>query len=89
MFVIAIVIVKVILKFPLVTQVEGKTGILDRNDVGFLAWHHTERVNKNLSLGSRLKTPSLPIWVTWIEDSWGVLFNANMDLLKSHSAENR
>ena len=39
--------------------------------------------------GSRLKTPVLPIWVTCINNEWGVLFNPNRDLMKSYSAENR
>ena len=37
----------------------------------------------------RLKTPVLPIWVTCVNDNWGVLFNPNKDLMKSYSAENR
>ena len=40
-------------------------------------------------LGSRLKTPILPIWVTCCRDNWGVLFNPNKDLMKSYQAENR
>ena len=70
-------------------MIDGKFGISDRNEVGFLAWYENENVNKNLKVGSRLKTPSLPIWVSCVNDQWGVLFNPNMDLLKSHSAENR
>ena len=70
-------------------MIVGKFGISDRNDIGFLAWYKNENLNKNLKVGSRLKTPSLPIWVTCVNDQWGVLFNPNMDLLKSHSAENR
>ena len=42
-----------------------------------------------MNLGSRLKTPVLPIWVTCINENWGVLFNPNRDLMKSYSAENR
>ena len=42
-----------------------------------------------INLGSRYKTPILPIWVTCINDNWGVLFNPNRDLMKSYSAENR
>ncbi len=42
-----------------------------------------------MNLGSRLKTPVLPIWVTWCGRSWGVLFNPNRDLMKSYQAENR
>ena len=42
-----------------------------------------------INLGSRYKTPILPIWVTLINNNWGVLFNPNRDLMKSYSAENR
>ena len=42
-----------------------------------------------INLGSRYRTPILPIWVTVIQDSWGVLFNPNKDLMKSYAAENR
>ena len=42
-----------------------------------------------MNLGSRLKTPILPIWVTWCNKHWGVLFNPNRDLMKSYQAENR
>ena len=42
-----------------------------------------------INLGSRYKTPILPIWVTLIDNNWGVLFNPNRDLMKSYSAENR
>ena len=70
-------------------MIDGKFGISDRNEVGFLAWYENENVNKNLKVGSRLKTPSFPIWVTCVNDHWGVLFNPNVDLLRSHSAENR
>ncbi len=43
----------------------------------------------NEYLGSRLKTPILPIWITCCKDNWGVLFNPNKDLMKSYQAENR
>ena len=42
-----------------------------------------------LNLGSRIKTPSLPLWVTRCNGSFGVLFNPNKDLLRSHNAEKR
>ena len=41
------------------------------------------------SAGSRLKTPVLPVWLTYCRGSWGVLFNPNKDLMKSYQAENR
>ena len=68
---------------------DGKVGILNRNDIGFLVWDNNDDYIANLNLGSRLKTPILPIWVTCVRERWGVLFNPNKDLMKSYSAENR
>jgi len=68
---------------------DGKLGIITRNDIGFLAWDPSAVYVDNLCLGSRMKTPILPIWVTYIKGKWGVLFNPNKDLMKSYSAENR
>ena len=48
-----------------------------------------DKFDPNSEQGSRLKTPVLPIWVTCINNEWGVLFNPNRDLMKSYSAENR
>ena len=36
-----------------------------------------------------LQTPVIPIWITCVNGNWGVLFNPNRDLMKSHAAENR
>ena len=68
---------------------EGRVGIATRNDIGFLIWTENEEATADLNLGSRLKTPVLPVWVTCVNENWGVLFNPNRDLMKSHSAENR
>ena len=62
---------------------------MGRTDMGFLVWDGDEEQTGLLNLGSRFKTPLLPIWVTCINNSWGVLFNPREDLMKSHSAENR
>ena len=62
---------------------------MDRNDIGFLVWESDKDQTELLKLGSRYKTPVLPIWVTCINNNWGVLFNPREDLMKSHSAENR
>ena len=64
-------------------------GVLQRNEIGLLVWEKDEETTELLNLGSRMKTPVLPIWVTKINHNWGVLFNPNRDLMKSHSAENR
>ena len=68
---------------------DGKIGIINRNDIGFLLWTQTDIKTENVNLGSRLKTPVLPIWVTCVNDQWGILFNPNKDLMKSYAAENR
>ena len=68
---------------------EGKFGIPDKTDVGLLVWNKDVNVNKTLKTGSRLKTPTLPIWITCVNDNWGVLFSPNIDLMKSQSYENR
>ena len=68
---------------------EGKVGITNRNDIGFLFWDTNPKKTQEAGLGSRLKTPVLPIWVTCVNGNWGVLFNPNKDLMKSYAAENR
>ena len=68
---------------------DGKVGITGRNEIGLLVWQTNEYLTNKLGLGSRMKTPVLPIWVTCINDNWGVLFNPNRDLMKNYSAENR
>jgi len=70
-------------------DVGPKVGILDRNEIGLLIWQKTMEETLAFNVGSRYKTPNLPVWVSYVNGSWGVLFNPNKDLLKSHSAENR
>ena len=68
---------------------EGKVGILNRNEMGMLVWDTNQKMTEDMNLGSRLKTPILPIWVTCVNGNWGILFNPNKDLMKSYAAENR
>ena len=68
---------------------EERWGMIGRNDVGFLIFEHSDLRTQALNIGSRLKTPSLPIWVTKCNDQVGVLFNPNRELMRSHHAENR
>ena len=68
---------------------DEKVGLLERNYIGFLIWDKTPDRTSRHKLGSRYKTPHLPIWVTSVNNQWGVLFNPRLDLMKSHSAENR
>ena len=63
---------------------EEKVGIIDRNHIGFLIWDKSEAKTSKHGLGSRFKTPHLPIWVTSVNNQWGVLFNPRLDLMKSH-----
>ena len=66
-----------------------EAGIAARNAIGFLMWDRTLEKTQKHKLGSRFKTPHLPIWVTCVNNKWGVLFNPKLDLMKSHAAENR
>ena len=66
-----------------------RKGIVNRNEFGFFFWNSDNKKMESINLGSRYKTPILPIWLTCIQDSWGVLFNPNKDLMKSYAAENR
>ncbi|EGI68163.1 UPF0526 protein C7orf67-like protein [Acromyrmex echinatior] len=62
-------------------------GVLMRSEVGFLVHESDSNIGKQP--GSRLKTPSLPIWVTLCLGHHGVLFNANRELLRNYHAERR
>ena len=84
---------------------QDRVGITERHNIGFLIWEGSASRTEELGLGSRLKTPLLPVWVTCVVTSpfnstvcvtvpfqnnkWGVLFNPRPDLMKTHSAENR
>jgi hypothetical protein len=52
-------------------------------------WDKDEETTSDYNLGSRVKTPVLPIWVTKCDGHVGILFNPNRDLMRSHTAENR
>ncbi|XP_077280075.1 inactive ubiquitin carboxyl-terminal hydrolase MINDY-4B isoform X1 [Temnothorax americanus] len=62
-------------------------GVLMRSEVGFLVHEGDSNIGKQP--GSRLKTPSLPIWVTLCLGHHGVLFNTNRELLRNYHAERR
>lgn len=42
-----------------------------------------------IKLGSRLKTPALPIWISSCCGHYGVMFNSNRELLRNYHAEKR
>ena len=62
-------------------------GVLVRSEIGFLV--HDGEGQHNKVPGSRLKTPSLPIWVTLCLGHHGVIFNTNRELLRNYHAERR
>ncbi|XP_076656094.1 inactive ubiquitin carboxyl-terminal hydrolase MINDY-4B isoform X2 [Halictus rubicundus] len=62
-------------------------GVLLRSEIGFLVHEGDAQMSKQP--GSRLKTPSLPIWVTLCHGHHGVLFNTNRELLRNYHAERR
>nr|XP_012229936.1 PREDICTED: protein FAM188B2 isoform X2 [Linepithema humile] len=62
-------------------------GVLIRSEVGFLI--HEGDNNLSKQPGSRLKTPTLPIWLTLCLGHHGVLFNTNRELLRNYHAERR
>ncbi|XP_063841873.1 inactive ubiquitin carboxyl-terminal hydrolase MINDY-4B-like isoform X2 [Scylla paramamosain] len=73
------------------TMAKPKTGILTRSEIGLLVWARMDGSGGGGqgAVGSRLKTPSLPIWVTRCNDAYGLLFNPNRDLIRDYHAENR
>ncbi|XP_071530561.1 inactive ubiquitin carboxyl-terminal hydrolase MINDY-4B-like isoform X2 [Panulirus ornatus] len=71
------------------TMAKPKTGILTRSEVGLLVWHQQDHREDLGKVGSRLKTPCFPVWVTRCNDSYGLLFNPNKDLTRDYHAENR
>lgn len=66
--------------------------MLNRSDVGYLVWDDTgdsEMDESSRQPGSRLKTPSLPVWVVNCSGFYGVVFNTNRELLRNYHAERR
>merc|ERR1712079_819172 len=66
-----------------------RSGVIGRNDIGFLLWEKDQCRTEKWQLGSRMKTPTLPMWVTKVNGQLGVLFNPNKELMRSYHAENR
>ncbi|GAB6027830.1 hypothetical protein CHUAL_002058 [Chamberlinius hualienensis] len=63
-----------------------KVGAMDRSEIGLLIWQQSDQCGS--MIGSRLKTPRFPIWVTRIGSQYGVLFNPNRELTSDYRAEN-
>ncbi len=68
---------------------EERLGVVGRNEIGFLLFEYDDERTEKMNLGSRLKTPVLPIWVTMCNAKVGVLFNPNRELMRSYHMENR
>lgn len=66
-----------------------ETGVLIRSPIGLLLWMGNEAKTAAYNLGSRYKTPVVPIWVVVASDLSGVLFGEDKGLLRDHQAENR
>jgi hypothetical protein len=67
-------------------QAVPQYGILARSEIGLL--YYEEGAEERMP-GSRLKTPSLPIWVVCSQGHFGVMFNTNRELLRNYHAERR
>lgn len=63
--------------------------MLIRSPIGLLVWMGTEEKTTVLNVGSRLKTPIVPIWVVIASEQSGVLFGDDKGLLRDYQAENR
>ncbi|XP_074658271.1 inactive ubiquitin carboxyl-terminal hydrolase MINDY-4B-like [Tubulanus polymorphus] len=79
----------------LVYDEEGKVlkkpmkGVTDRSDIGYLYFNKFEAEKFRTDVGSMLKTPKLPIWLTNINGQYGVLFSSNPELLRNWRVEHR
>lgn len=64
-------------------------GIKERSHVGFLFWDKSEDPDIRTEVGSMLKTPKCPVWITLINGQIGLLFSINIDLVSDWRIENR
>ncbi|XP_055377173.1 inactive ubiquitin carboxyl-terminal hydrolase MINDY-4B [Condylostylus longicornis] len=65
-------------------------GVLNRCVVGLLIYENDKNnAFVNRQPGSRLKTPTTPIWVSCCTGHYGVAYNTNPDLLRNYHAESR
>ncbi|XP_057379239.1 inactive ubiquitin carboxyl-terminal hydrolase MINDY-4B-like [Daphnia carinata] len=66
-----------------------ETGVLIRSSIGLLVWMGNEAKTSTYNVGSRLKTPTVPIWIVIASEQSGVLFGEDKVILRDHQAENR
>ncbi|XP_019604379.2 inactive ubiquitin carboxyl-terminal hydrolase MINDY-4B [Rhinolophus sinicus] len=63
-------------------------GVRARSGIGYLQWGKDTSQDDGLSqVGSRLKTPKLPIWLCNISGNYSVLFSTNRQLLSDWKME--
>ncbi|XP_031532782.2 inactive ubiquitin carboxyl-terminal hydrolase MINDY-4B [Vicugna pacos] len=63
-------------------------GVLTRSDIGYLQWGKDTSEDDRLSqVGSRLKTPRLPIWLCNTNGNYSILFSTNRQLLSDWKME--
>ncbi|XP_062607352.1 inactive ubiquitin carboxyl-terminal hydrolase MINDY-4B-like [Saccostrea cucullata] len=64
-------------------------GIQERSEIGFLFWDKGENDDDRTDVGSMLKTPKKPIWLTSVNGHPGLLFSTNLDLVSDWRVETR
>ncbi|XP_048746819.1 inactive ubiquitin carboxyl-terminal hydrolase MINDY-4B-like isoform X3 [Ostrea edulis] len=64
-------------------------GIQERSEIGFLFWDKGENDDNRTDVGSMLKTPKKPIWLTSVNGQPGLLFSTNLDLVSDWRVETR
>ncbi|KAL4220105.1 FAM188B2-like [Mactra antiquata] len=62
-------------------------GLKERSQVGLLFWDRNEEPDERTEIGSMLKTPKNPIWLTLINGHYGVLYSNNIDLVSDWRVE--
>ncbi|XP_025079028.1 inactive ubiquitin carboxyl-terminal hydrolase MINDY-4B-like isoform X2 [Pomacea canaliculata] len=63
-------------------------GVQERSHIGFMFWDKGEEPDRRTEVGSMLKTPKTPIWVTKVNQMYGLLFSTNLDLVNDWRIEN-
>ncbi|KAK3096291.1 hypothetical protein FSP39_025402 [Pinctada imbricata] len=64
-------------------------GIKERSDIGYMYWDKGENDDNRTEVGSMLKTPRYPIWISNINGQPGLLFSTNLELVSDWRVENR
>ncbi|XP_052235536.1 inactive ubiquitin carboxyl-terminal hydrolase MINDY-4B-like [Dreissena polymorpha] len=62
-------------------------GLKERSQIGMLFFDKNEDDDERTEIGSMLKTPKSPIWLTLVNNQWGLLFSNNHDLVSDWRVE--